>query len=471
MIRLFIIIFLLSQSNLLAQNKMLSSMLKKNKISLELVSYIDFSESFSLGKDKVSDELEGVLRNKKIKIENNSRYVISLSHGWTYKRDVELIIDNYKGVIIDTYNDDNVIALFESSKAKNLKESLEALISFLLVENNKISPSENKKFIDVTSHFKNIQAFSWDSSRPDSHAPIGILGDHTHSKKDVMLSYRFHSEIKSNNLNGNTLMSQEHVIEILGYDKYVSSSIFNTHSIEFMYGITDDVTLMSLFSYHSNMMKVIKKNPIEYNSSGMGDIEFQFLMNFFKKRFFKVHSNVGFKLPFGSINKKFNEKLLPYPMQLGSGSLSILLGFTGLFQSKKISGGFQPLLNVSTNTNSRGYSYGNLFNINYWLSYKLSKIISLSYRQQNIINSKINGMDEDLDPWDISLNNTNNSSYEIIQSFFGLNTSILKGVFKNFRFSVEYAVPLYQNYDGIQMGLDGKFIAGIQFSPGGHKHH
>ena len=44
-------------------------------------------------------------------------------------------IDNYKGVIIDSYNDDNVIALFESSKAKNLKESLEALISFLLVEN------------------------------------------------------------------------------------------------------------------------------------------------------------------------------------------------------------------------------------------------------------------------------------------------------------------------------------------------
>ena len=101
MIRLFIIIFLLSQSNLLAQNKMLSSLLKKNKISLELVSYIDFSESFSLGKGKVSDELEDVLRNKKIKIENNSRYVISLSHGWTYKRDVELVIDNYK-VLLDS---------------------------------------------------------------------------------------------------------------------------------------------------------------------------------------------------------------------------------------------------------------------------------------------------------------------------------------------------------------------------------
>ena len=53
---------------------------------------------------------------------------------------------------------------------------------------------------------------------------------------------------------------------------------------------------------------VIKKNMVEYNSSGIGYMEFQFLMNFFKKRFFKIHSNVGFKLPIGSIDKKSNEK-------------------------------------------------------------------------------------------------------------------------------------------------------------------
>ena len=85
-----------------------------------------------------------------------------------------------------------------------------------------------------------------------------LLGELS-SDRFIGLALEKYWEIKSNNLNGNTLMSQEHVIETLGYDKYVSSSLFNTHSIEFMYGITDDVTLMSLFSYHSNMMKVIKK--------------------------------------------------------------------------------------------------------------------------------------------------------------------------------------------------------------------
>ena len=108
---------------------MLSSLLKKNKISLELVSYIDFSESFSLGKDKVSDELEGVLRSKKIKIENNSRYVISLSYGWTYKRDVELIIDNYKGVIIDIgFKSEGVVSRSEFNELPEINQEVDVFI-------------------------------------------------------------------------------------------------------------------------------------------------------------------------------------------------------------------------------------------------------------------------------------------------------------------------------------------------------
>jgi len=31
----------------------------------------------------------------------------------------------------------------------------------------------------------------WSSNRPDGHGPISIMGDHTHSKGEWMISYRF----------------------------------------------------------------------------------------------------------------------------------------------------------------------------------------------------------------------------------------------------------------------------------------
>ncbi|MGE3513054.1 MAG: hypothetical protein AB7N65_29675, partial [Vicinamibacterales bacterium] len=34
-------------------------------------------------------------------------------------------------------------------------------------------------------------AQEWSSARPDGHAPLGVMGDHTQEKGEVILSYRF----------------------------------------------------------------------------------------------------------------------------------------------------------------------------------------------------------------------------------------------------------------------------------------
>ena len=33
----------------------------------------------------------------------------------------------------------------------------------------------------------------WTSGRPDGHAPVSVMGDHTHNKGEWMFSYRFMS--------------------------------------------------------------------------------------------------------------------------------------------------------------------------------------------------------------------------------------------------------------------------------------
>ena len=47
------------------------------------------------------------------------------------------------------------------------------------------------KFIDINDHFKKMELNLWDYSRPDSHAPINIIGDHFHDKGGLMISYRY----------------------------------------------------------------------------------------------------------------------------------------------------------------------------------------------------------------------------------------------------------------------------------------
>ena len=87
---------------------------------------------------------------KNIQISNNdNRYFISISFGWKYKRSTELEIDNFKGYIVDTYNEDKVLAEFSSLKTKDLNESIEVLVSKLFYENERIG--YDGKFIDICS--------------------------------------------------------------------------------------------------------------------------------------------------------------------------------------------------------------------------------------------------------------------------------------------------------------------------------
>ncbi len=52
----------------------------------------------------------------------------------------------------------------------------------------------------------------WTSGRPDGHAPIGVMGDHTHGGGEVMLSYRFMDMRIQGNRDGTDEVSPEQVV-------------------------------------------------------------------------------------------------------------------------------------------------------------------------------------------------------------------------------------------------------------------
>ena len=121
--------------------------------------------------------------------------------------------------------------------------------------------------------------------------------------------------------------------------------------------------------------------------------------------------------------------------------------------------------------NSKNYKLGNYLDFNYWVSYLLVKNISISYRQNYITKGPISGVDGNLNIKDMILNNSSNYGHTILDNALGLNFSFSNRNLRNSRLSLEYSFPIYQSFNGLQVGNISMFNVSLQYSPGGHKKH
>ena len=434
-------------------------------IKIKLFSEIDLERGFGVTDNEIKHYFIDVLEDNNLFFtEQGYTYYFSLSHGWKKTKNPAYAVDNFRGLLIETGNN-RVVGEFNISKTKNLRESISAVIEKLIEMNN---DNVVKKFIDISDHFMKMEMNTWDSSRPDSHAPPSIYADHTHMRGGIMIGYKFSLSENNKIYNRNRVVSSNMLFS--KYDNVFESSYFLSHTFEFMYGITDKLTIFSKLGYIDKQTTYSDINLDKANiySSGFGDINLQFLYSIISSNKLKLHTNIGFDLPSGKFNKSDE---LPYSMDIGKGYFSSILGFTSFFQFPKMSAGIQPIVSLPLNKNSINFNLGSSTEIYYWFSLKLNNVISISYSQNYIFQSRVNGSSANL----ISDKNSDfdviNSGYKVLNNSFGLNASPLKGVLKNIRFSAEYVLPLYQSYNGYQSRKINDFVLSLQYSPGGHMAH
>ena len=105
--------------------------------------------------------------------------------------------------------------------------------------------------------------------RADSHAPISIMGDHTHKESQVMFSYRFMTMkmdgYQSGSSSSNYTKARTHS---LGghYMTIPQEMTINMHMIDAMYGTSDDLTFMVMGSCIDNEMKIINLYQYIYSN-------------------------------------------------------------------------------------------------------------------------------------------------------------------------------------------------------------
>ena len=358
---LFILLFLISVRCVVAQHSTNDNLLKKYKIEYEILNKIDLSNSFGFGEGKVSEKFSLEFKKRDLKVKNaDYRYFVSISYGWSFKRDVDLVVENYKGVIIDKENNDLILVTFQCEKAKELDKTIETVVQQLIHSIQMSKMNSKEKFIDINNHFKKMEMNLWDSSRPDAHGPISIHGDHCHEKGGLMFSYRFMSMHMSGNLNGNNPIANDQIYN--QYNSLGESMNMKMDMMGFMYGIANNITLMVMLGHTSKSMNMLTKKNVGFitNSSGINDAKITALYRLVNKSRYKIHANVGLSIPSGKSNFKYNNPSadnmkLPYVMQIGSGTWNVILGTTSHFQFNKFSLGIQPSYIAHTAKNSQNY--------------------------------------------------------------------------------------------------------------------
>lgn len=326
-----------------------------------------------------------------------------------------------------------------------------------------------------------------DHNGPDAHAPIGVMGDHLHHKGGLMVSLRYMHMTMEGNMSGSSTINDEAIYS----DYMVAPQEMNMqmYMLGIMYAPSDRLTLMLMQNYVQNDMDLTSRmrmggmmmngqmmggtmteRDFSTQSRGVGDMKVGALYGLLANNKQSLHLNSQINIPMGSIEQRDatpmnNDAKLPYQMQLGSGTYDYTLGATYKRNYTTISIGSQLMGTLRTGENSEGYRFGNQVVLNVWGAYKVNANVSISGRLQGVVEGKIEGADDELNPKMITAANTANYGNEGIRSFVGLNVSFAEGsLLHKFRLGAEVGAPFYENYNGIQMDEGMSINGGIKYN-------
>jgi len=349
--------------------------------------------------------------------------------------------------------------------------------------------------------------------RPDSHAPIGVMGDHLMEEGQWMASYRFMAMHMDGMRSGTDDLTPQQVALLpnalggetmrMGYladgsprlmtvpSTYRVSPLemdMRMHMLGLMYGVSDDVTAMVMFNYiEKEMTSLTFQGPagttevgtFTGKTSGIGDTRVSALIRLESDGIHNFHINAGVSLPTGSITESgymlppFSGMMgtlpgelvdidrLGYNMQLGSGTVDLMPGITYSARIDDLSWGAQAQATLRLYDNKEDYRLGNVFEISAWVANQWQNWISTSARISAKNDTGIKGRDIIITGGSPVFDAANSGGSEV-DLLLGVNLLGTEGWTQNQRLAFEIGAPVYENVDGVQMSSDWTATLGWQ---------
>ncbi len=310
----------------------------------------------------------------------------------------------------------------------------------------------------------------------DGDAPIGVTANHGHKAGDVMFSYRGTvigwQALQSGT---DTLETADVLKDYMLAPKYMITS---TQMYSAIYVPHDHITLMAIMNYREHIMQMEgsyqqegghqKQSVGIYNldSEGFGDIKFDAQVSLLKKGHLTLIGNIGVSLPSGSIAKTGDDgRMLPYPMQLGSGSYEACPGITLFGTKEDWSYGSQLLSSLPLHQNARKYRHGNTFTVTAWSTQRVNNWFQFGGRllfSHKATFSSDPELNQNRSPIH-QIDSQGNTQLDIAISTDFMIPTLTRGPLQRNRLAFELQIPVYQNLTGIQLMNRLQFTAGCQF--------
>lgn len=322
---------------------------------------------------------------------------------------------------------------------------------------------------------------------PQSHAPINVMGDHLHQHGEVMFSYRYMHMDMAGNRDGTSRISPAEIAISAGNPfanppmqpptlRVVPTEMtMDMHMLGMMYAPNNNVTLMLMTSYQQKKMKHLTfmgpmganlLGEFETETKGFGDTSISALIRLTSN----VHFTTGVSLPTGAFDETDQiltpmnttpSSRLPYPMQLGSGSTDLIVGLTYVDGFGHWAWGAQWRSVLRIRDNSEDYRLGDLHKASAWGSYQLNNHLSLSARLEYRDGGNIEGMDDAIRA-PVQTADPDRQGMQRVDAALGLNVLIPNS---KHRLGIELLAPIHQDLDGPQLETDWTVAMGWQYSP------
>lgn len=318
----------------------------------------------------------------------------------------------------------------------------------------------------------------------DKHAPAGLMGDHVHHQGDMMVEYKFmHMDMRGNRIGTRRVTAAE----ALAYGQGLApptnvaatptAMTMDMHMLHFMYGLTDDITLLVMPMWSSFRMDHLRNDPFPPNAAlnglpfttetnGFDDLVLGALWRVHKTDCEDLILNLSLSVPTGDIDETTtaanppNPQEFPYPMRHGSGTVDLRPAITYKKYLCCSSYGAQASAILPLGRNWDDYSEGAEYRASGWYSQLVNDNFALSFRVENVWRENFDGIDSDfvgVVPFPPAVISTNRGD---MRGGYWLNLGYGAALLHNGHLlNLEVVRPVYQDVEGVQLEQDWTLFA------------